>query len=234
MRPRHKRGRPRFLLDPDERPSRDAANLQAWLECVPDLWCSVGNRTFKDVGMMGKGRMGLRTQAVVLLLAVCGAAFAQPWRSPDGDASPVSEARKEVDGFSAMLLVTPDLDWAEKWDTPPDVIPHFREADQVERGEKLAILIFFANPLVVDGKVDAAVDLRVTQPDGNAQIDAPDASCYSGAFAANPSNVMLCETSLGYSADPDDLSGEWSVDVVVKDRHRKVEIPLRTSFRVLD
>lgn len=168
------------------------------------------------------------------MAAAAGGVAAQAWRGPDGTPSPSSESRKQVDGFSAMLLVTPDMDWQDKWDTPPDVIPHFREADRVARDERLAILIFFANPAVVDGKVDTGVSLKVIQPDGTVQLDAEDAACLAGTLQGDPMNVRMCETSLGYIADPDDLSGEWRVEVVVKDRLRNVEIPLQTRFQVLD
>lgn len=167
-------------------------------------------------------------------IVVGGQAGAQAWRAPDGTPGPSSESRKEIGGFSAMLLVTPDMDWQDKWDTPPDVIPHFREAARVARDERLAILIFFANPAAVDGRADTVLDLRVVQPDGKAQLDVQDVACFSGVLQGDPTNVRLCETSLGYIADPDDLSGQWRVEVVVKDRQRKIEIPLQTRFQVLD
>lgn len=170
----------------------------------------------------------------VALWAPGAPAGAQAWRAPDGTPGPSSESRREVDGFSAMLLVTPDMDWQDKWDTPPDVIPHFREADRVARDERLAILVFYANPAVVDGRADVVLGLRVVQPDGNAQLHAPEAACFSGPLGGDLANVRLCETSLGYIADPDDLSGDWTVEVVVRDRLRGAEIPLRTRFRVLD
>lgn len=193
------------------------------------------SRVLEGIDVDGNTRWGSCVRmAAALLLAVSGVAGAQPFRDSEGNGHPESGSRKQVDGFSAMLLVTPDLDWAEKWNTPPDVIPHFREATEVERGGVVAILVFFSNPLLVDGHMDTAVNLRMTEPDGNMQLDAPDSPCYTGPYAGVPTNVLLCETSLGYRADPDDLSGEWIVDVVVKDRHRNVEIPLRTSFRVLD
>lgn len=180
-------------------------------------------------------RMGVETGVSLALFAMmCGPAAAQSWRAPDGTPGPSSESRKEIDGFSAMLLVTPDMDWQDKWGTPPDVIPHFREADRVARDERLAILIFFANPAEVDGNAHTVLDLKVIQPNGEAQLAVQDVACFNGPLLGHPTSVRLCETSLGYIADPDDLSGQWRVEVVVKDRKRNVEIPLRTSFEVLD
>ncbi len=181
----------------------------------------------------GKGAWKCAWLAVAWL-ALGGVAVAQAFRDGEGRASPPSESRRYIDGFSGMLLVTPDMDWAAKWDTPPDVIPHFREASEVARGEKLAILVFLANPLLVDGRIDTVVDVRVTQPGGQVRVDAPGEACVSGPYGGAPGNVLLCGTSLLYVADADDLSGDWTVEVVLKDRHRGIEMPLRTAFRVLD
>lgn len=133
-----------------------------------------------------------------------------------------------------MLLVTPDMNWREKWDTPPDVVPHFAEADKVSRGEKLAILIFFSNPQVADGMVDTIVDLKVARPNGTLSADAAGSLCYSGPSFGNPTHVMLCESSLLYSADPEDPAGRWTVEVLLKDRKRGISISLRTAFDVVD
>ncbi len=161
-------------------------------------------------------------------------ASAQVWRDPQGNVIPDTDSRKSVDGFSGMLLVTPDMNWREKWDTPPEVVPHFAEADKVVRGERLAILIFFSNPQVVDGLVDTIVDLKVARPDGTFAGETVGSPCYSGSLPGNPANVLLCESSLLYSADPEDPAGRWTVEVLLKDRKRGVSIPLRTAFDVVD
>lgn len=161
-------------------------------------------------------------------------ATAQAWRTRDGALMPPTDARKAVDGFSAMVLVTPDMDWRDKWETPVEVIPEFREADRVARDERLAILILFSNPAVIDGRADSVLDLRMTQPDGKVLVDMRDLECFTGALQGDPANVRLCATHLGYIADPDDPSGTWRLEVVVKDRQRGVEIPLKAQFEVLD
>jgi hypothetical protein len=168
------------------------------------------------------------------VLAVASDAPAQAWRGPDGTPSPPSESRKQVEGFGAMVLVTPDLDWQAKWDTPPDVIPHFRESDSVARGETVAILIFLSSPKIVDGAIDTKVDLRVLQPDGAPQFDQKAAPCLTGPAKEIGANVLLCESSIGFFASPTDPVGEYTVEVVVRDLNRGVEVPLRTRFRMTE
>lgn len=159
---------------------------------------------------------------------------AQPWRGPNGSPSPSSESRGEVDGFSAMVLVTPDLDWQEKWNTPPDTIPNFREASTIVRGETVAILPFLSGPRIVDGRIDTTVDLRILQPDGVPQVDQKAAPCLTGPVGEIGANVLLCQTSLGFFASPTDPLGEYQVEIVVRDRHRNVEVPLRARFQLVE
>lgn len=172
---------------------------------------------------------------IALLALTCAPAFAQTWHDPEGNAIPESESRKSSDGFSGMLLVTAGKDWREKWDTPPDVIPNFTAASKVERGGQLAILIFYATPqLGADGAVDVVLDLDVNRPDGSSSVHAADSPCYTGPLNGNPANVMLCESSLLYTADPGDLAGKWEVKVLLKDKQRGVSLPLKTSFELVD
>jgi hypothetical protein len=57
-----------------------------------------------------------------------------------------TEFRKTKNDFAAWLLVTPDTDWQQKWDTSPDTVPYFREATSAKRGEPLAIWPFSQIP----------------------------------------------------------------------------------------
>lgn len=168
------------------------------------------------------------------VLAVASDASAQAWRAPDGMPSPQSESRNEVEGFSAMVLVTPDLDWQAKWNTPPDVTPNFRETDRVARGDTVAILVFLSGPKIVDGAIDTKVDLRVLQPDGVPQGDEKAAPCLTGPAKEIGANVLLCESSIAFFASPTDPVGEYTVEVVVHDLNRGVEAPLRTRFRLTE
>ena len=155
------------------------------------------------------------------------------WRSMDGTPIPESESRKSRNGFSATLIVTPDQDWQEKWNTPPETIPHFSEADEVHAGEELFILTFLSNP-GMDGSrsTDVTCDFAVTRPDGSRSIAETDLPCFRTTLQGDPHNVYLSGAALTYIAEPDDPRGTWTVDVVIKDHHRAVDLPLRTSFVV--
>jgi len=47
------------------------------------------------------------------------------WVSKDGTRVPNSDNMKSINGFGGWLVVTPDKDWAQKWETPTENIPYF-------------------------------------------------------------------------------------------------------------
>ena len=51
------------------------------------------------------------------------------WVDRSGQRIPDADDIKSVKGFGAHLIVTPDRDWAAKWETPHDTIPYFSEAE---------------------------------------------------------------------------------------------------------
>ena len=155
------------------------------------------------------------------------------WRDMDGAPIPESESRKSRDGFSATVIVTPDQDWQEKWNTPPETIPYFSEENEVNAGGELFILTFLSNPATDSaGNTDVTCDFVVTRPDGSRSVAETDLPCFRGVLQGDPHNVYLSGASLKYVAEPEDPRGTWTVDVVVKDHHRAVQVPLRTSFVV--
>lgn len=170
--------------------------------------------------------------ALCLLPAVC---FAQNgWIDMQGNAVPETDEAKSRDGFSAMVLTTRDKDWLEKWNTPPETVPHFSGASEVSAGGELYILTMLANPMVdpTTGMTDVACDFVVLRPDGSDSTRELDIPCFKVTLSTDPRRVYLTGASLTYVAEPADPRGTWTVAVTVKDRLRGVDIPLKTSFVV--
>jgi hypothetical protein len=178
--------------------------------------------------------MKYRHVMAATILFVSFAATAQSgWIDMQGNSLPETGSAKSKGGFSASLVVTPDKDWQEKWDTPPDVVPHFTEAREVSDGGELYILTFLSNPkLDPTGMTDVACDFVVTRPDGSKSVNEMDVPCFKVALATDPKQVYLSGTWLKVIAEPADLRGAWEVGVTVKDRIRGVEIPLETTFQL--
>ena len=171
---------------------------------------------------------------ILLFTVIAFPAFAgSGWRDMEGNLLSETEARRSQDGFSASLVITPDRDWQDKWNTTPETVPHFTEASDVSEGGQLSILTFLVNPqLGPSGKTDVACDFIVTRPDGSRSVDELDMPCFNFELKTNPHHVYLTAASLKYVAEPSDQRGTWTVAVTVKDRVRGVTLPLRTSFTV--
>ena len=166
-------------------------------------------------------------------LIMSSGALADGWRDREGNPVPDSASSKSKDGFAAMLLVTPDKDWQEKWNTPPEVAPHFSTAKEVEAGGEVFILSFLANPrLDVNGMANVTCDFVVIRPDGSKSINELDMPCFVVKLTTDPKSVYLSSASLKYIAEPQDPRGKWLVNVKLRDNIRGIEIPLETSFTV--
>jgi hypothetical protein len=171
---------------------------------------------------------------VILLLAGMVPALAQGWQDRQGNPIAETSATKSVEGFAGMLVVTPDTDWQEKWNTPAEVIPHFTEASEVRVGGKLQVLIFFSNPqLDADRLADVTCDLEVIRPDGSKGVNEQDIECYQGPIPNEPANLYMAKPSLQFIAEAGDLPGEWTMRVTMRDNHRGVGMILEKKVTLL-
>jgi hypothetical protein len=169
--------------------------------------------------------------ALSFAIAIPAFAHEATWKDSNGKAIPETEARRTLNGLGGSLLVTPDSNWREKWDTPANTVPRFNEAKAVARGQQVFILIFFSNPkLGADGRVNLSCDLEVVRPDGTVSTHQTDVVCLQGEVKGGPYNVYLAAPVLGFTGDAADPAGPWTVRVSLKDNLRDTVLPLKTSF----
>ena len=167
--------------------------------------------------------MNISAACIAALLLGATPAFAQGWHDRHGSPIPETSSTKSVEGFAGMLMVTPDADWQEKWNTPAEAVPHFTEASEVRLGGKLQILIFFSNPLLdADRLADVTCDLEVIRPDGSKGVDEQDIECYQGPIPNEPAHLYMAKPSLQFIAEAGDLPGQWTMRVTLRDNHRGV------------
>lgn len=169
---------------------------------------------------------------LVVASAVMAPAFADDQKGWLQDGNPVAgtDSRKTVSGFGASLIITADPDWESEWDTPSEIVPMFSSVENLKRGEQADILVFFTNPaLDAAGEVDVTYDLKITGPDKRV-TENPGLKGFAGPLAGPPANTYLAGNIIRFVGEPADPLGEWVVDVVVHDRHRRVSIPLRARF----
>lgn len=155
------------------------------------------------------------------------------WRDRHGVVVPDTESRKSAKGFAGWLLVTPDQDWQQKWETPREVTPQFNQTDTVGPGGHVYVLIFFANPARSDaGTIDIRCDIEVERPNGAYSIQQRDLECDSGPLEGPTQHVFLSGPVLAFVGEPSDPKGQWVVRVMLKDKVRGVSVPLKTTFRL--
>jgi hypothetical protein len=155
------------------------------------------------------------------------------WLGPDRNKWPDTEFRKTKNDFAGMLLVTPDLDWEKKWNTPPDTIPYFKEAKNVNIGEELRILTFFVNPKIdSNGDVNVVCGIKVTRPNGTVSADKKNIPCMKGKLLGDPNNIRLSPAVIHYVGEKSDPLGMWIVDVGIQDVNRQTLLQLRAYFNL--
>lgn len=172
--------------------------------------------------------------SVVFLAALSSHATAEnAWRDVQGRPAAESDSSKSIDGFSGMLLITPDKDWAEKWDTSPETVPHFASASEVVDGNSLFMLTFFAGPgRDSTGRTNVLCDFAMVRPDGSKSIEQTDVLCFQVELKEHSNSLYLAPAVVGYLAEAGDQRGTWTFHMTLKDKVRGVEIPLKTSFLV--
>jgi hypothetical protein len=177
----------------------------------------------------------MKKAALLVLALVAGPISAEVgWKDKDGNPVPETESQKSVAGFGGLLIVTPDKDWEEKWNTP-DVPPHFSGASTVKKGGELFILTIYTNPqLDASGAANVTLDIDVRRPDGSSSTHTEGAVCFQGKLGGPSHNVYLCGPVVGFIGEPSDPVGAWSVRINLIDNIRKVEIPLSTTFTLVN
>ncbi|NWB95478.1 hypothetical protein HX882_06195 [Pseudomonas gingeri] len=171
------------------------------------------------------------TVFIVMSLSWSSAYAGGFWIDSNGVPIPDTESRRSIGEFGGMLSITSDPDWKEKWSTPADTTPVFKEAKSITAGEKVFALIFFTNPgLNADHEVSITCDLKVTSPNGAESTNQRDAVCFQGRIQGSPKNLYLAAPVIGFVGEPSDPVGVWTVDITLKDNVRTVVMPLKATF----
>ena len=153
------------------------------------------------------------------------------WVTKEGKPVPNSNSMKSINGFGGWLIVTPDADWKEKWNTSPDTAPAFRGASTVEYGGRLTILTFYSNPKAdVGNTIQVICDIKLKRPDGSVTIDSKGIDCASGKLQGGARSVRLTSAVIGFVGEEGDPPGIWHVEVKLTDKNRVVTVPLEAEF----
>jgi hypothetical protein len=171
--------------------------------------------------------------SLVALMILSAAAIAADTggRDREGRPTPDTDAKKSVSGFGGILIVTPDKDWKEKWNTPADTAPEFSTSERLRVGEALTILIFFSNAKVSpQGGVQVLCDIQLVRPDKTLSVDAKKVDCFTGQIQGDPFNVRLAKPTLAFKGESSDVLGQYTVHVTLYDNVASIVVPLKSTF----
>jgi hypothetical protein len=177
----------------------------------------------------------MKSNLVAILIYVCSSLLVNAenhvWLGAERNDWEHTEYRKVENDFGGSLVITSDLNWQQKWETPPDNVPLFAEAETVRVGEGVVILTFFVNPKVNEyGKASVRCALKVTRPDGTEAANYESFWCLNDTPMGDINNVRLSPAIINFIGEESDPLGKWVVEVKIHDVLRNTELNLRRSF----
>jgi hypothetical protein len=84
----------------------------------------------------------------------------------------------------------------------------------------------------ITGKANVRCDFRILAPTGKVSLEQKDVSCFAGTVQGSPYALRLSAPVVEFSGDPEDPPGTWTIEVMLRDVMRNVELPLRTTFEL--
>ncbi len=174
------------------------------------------------------------TVLAVLSIAV-GPVSAQWYDSQTGRPEPDAPWRKSLEGLSAALFLTRDIDaFLKEWDgTLPSHAPTLKTTSRARRGDTVAAIVAFTGCRGTSGTCNATVDFKVLNPDGSVYADLPGGRAWAG-LSPKARVVVLSEAQLRIRIEPSDPLGEYSVLGTFRHLETGRSLNLKQTFRVIE
>ena len=137
---------------------------------------------------------------------------------------------KSKDGFGAQLFLTASEKFFDNWNKPKT--PKLLLAQDARRNVPIFTAILFVDPgtdTTKRAKVTCHVIVR--KPDGTVYGE-DDFIGWDGKYVFPPHNLQLAEGRMGIRIEPDDPAGIYTVEATIRDEIKKVELRLKTTFKV--
>ena len=149
----------------------------------------------------------------------------------DGKPIPDSESRKSEKDFGAQLLLTEEAKFFENWAKPET--PTLARTDRARRNVPIHTVLLFSNPgLDKSESADVTADVTIRKPDGNTYSEPAHLVCWKGAYKGAPFSLQLGGQHIGIRIEPRDPAGKYSIEAIVHDNIKKVDLELHKTFEV--
>src|SRR6266571_1134400 len=170
------------------------------------------------------------TSLTALLVSPLIAQDANSWRK-DGKAVADTPNMKSKGEFGAQLFLTESAQFFEDWNKPET--PKLTTLEKPRRNVPIFTAILFVDPGIdASGAANVTCDITVRKPDGTVYGEQKDVVGWKGKYIAPAHNLQLTEGRMGIRIEPQDPSGIYTVEVLVRDNIRKIELPLKTTFAI--
>ncbi len=170
------------------------------------------------------------TSLTALLVSPLIAQDANSWRK-DGKAVADTPNMKSKGEFGAQLFLTESAQFFEDWNKPET--PKLTTLEKPRRNVPIFTAILFVDPGIdASGAANVTCDITVRKPDGTVYGEQKDVVGWKGKYIAPAHNLQLTEGRMGIRIEPQDPSGIYTVEVLVRDNIRKIELPLKTTFEI--
>jgi hypothetical protein len=178
----------------------------------------------------------MKLTIIILLTTLISATMfggdSDSWRK---DGKPVADTpnMKSKNGFGAQLFLTESQQFFEDWNKPETPNLQTLEKDKAHRNVPVFTAILFVDPGTdASGSVDVTCDIVVRKPDGHVYGEQKDVVGWKGKYLVPAHNLQLTQGRMGIRIEPQDPSGTYTVEVIVRDNIKKIELPLKTTFEI--
>lgn len=155
---------------------------------------------------------------------------ADSWRK-DGKAVADTLSMKSKDGFGAQLFLTESAQFFEDWSKPET--PKLTTLEKARRNVFIFTAILFVDPGIdASGAADVTCDIIVRKPDGAVYGEQKDVVGWEGKYVVPAHNLQLTQGRMGIRIEPQDPSGVYMVETIIRDNIKKIELSLKTTFEI--
>ena len=179
----------------------------------------------------------MKLTILILISALIGTSSpkedANSWRK---NGKPVADTpnMKSKGGFGAQLFLTESAQFFEDWNKPETPKLTTLEGDKAHRNVPLFTAILFTDPGIdSEGSVDVTCDIVIRKPDGSIYGEQKGVLGWKGKYLVPPHNLQLTQGRMGIRIEPQDPSGTYTVEVIVRDNIKKVELSLEATFKIV-
>jgi hypothetical protein len=137
----------------------------------------------------------------------------------------------ENNGFGVQFALTEDESLFANWDKP--VPPHYTPISVARRGVPIFTVVIIAGAgSLPDGTADVTFDAVIHKPDGSVYGTQTDMVGVQSRIDPSPKTLQLCRDYMGVRIEPKDPAGTYTVEVVVRDKAKKLTLHLKRTFTV--